>query len=72
MKNFLLHRAGSSRRGALCVTVVRALCLWLVAACWSFGAYAQQGRQVTGHVKDASGAPLVGVTILEKALKMEL
>lgn len=66
MKNFLLHRAGSSRRGALCVTVVRALCLWLVAACWSFGAYAQQGRQVTGHVKDASGAPLVGVTILEK------
>lgn len=66
MKNFLLHRAGSSRRDVPYGTIGRALCLWLVAVCWSLGAYAQQNRQVTGRVKDASGVPLVGVTILEK------
>ena len=66
MKNFLLHRAGSSRSDVPYGTIGRALCLWLVAVCWSLGAYAQQNRQVTGRVKDASGVPLVGVTILEK------
>ena len=59
MKNCLLHQAGSSRRGALCVTVVRALCLWLVAACWSFGALCPAGpagdRPCQGRLGRAAG-----------------